>query len=261
MSAGTEAPAAALVVDDHPVNRALLAQQLAALGFEVDCAVDGRDGLIRWQATRHPLAIIDRAMPVMDGTALARAIRAIEAAAPGFRALLIGCTANTGTDVERCCIEAGMDTVLAKPCDMNTLESALRACGALPSRQPVSQPQPDTDVSGTPVDMAFVARSYGAGPDGGSAMLNEFVAVTMTDAQALRAAAAQRDAPAVEHNAHRILGASRMIAARELAKLAAHLESIARAGEWRRIEAAIGACELEFARIATFAASFGRELR
>lgn len=246
----------ALVVDDHPVNRFLLARQLAALGCDVETAVDGTDALNRWQAHRHPLVVLDCAMPGMDGCEVARRVRALEAALCGRRTLLVACTAHCDPEVERRCLQAGMDAVLVKPCDARSLAAVLEERGELQPSRPAGAGLPE-DECPQPVDLPRLAQDYRADPAFAQVMLEEFVAASAADGAALRGALARRDVRGVVHNAHRLLGAARMVSARELARAAAHLESIAPAGDWRRIEASIAACEHACARIAKFAAALG----
>ncbi len=70
-----------LVVDDLALNREILTRQLESLGALADAASDGPEALdlLRAGAARgepYDLALIDCAMPGMDGVALAQAIRA-----------------------------------------------------------------------------------------------------------------------------------------------------------------------------------------
>ncbi|NJD06729.1 MAG: response regulator [Methylococcaceae bacterium] len=67
-----------LVVDDQPINREILEQQLRAWGCRCDQATNGNDALmILLAASPSPyhLAILDWHMPEMDGLELARRIR------------------------------------------------------------------------------------------------------------------------------------------------------------------------------------------
>jgi CheY-like chemotaxis protein len=57
----------ALVVDDEPVIRALYSEVLAAMGFKVDTAADGVEGLERLKAGPYNLIISDIKMPKMTG--------------------------------------------------------------------------------------------------------------------------------------------------------------------------------------------------
>ncbi len=57
----------ALVVDDEPVVRVLYAEVLEAMGFQVDTAPDGVQGLDRLKAAPYTLIISDIRMPGMTG--------------------------------------------------------------------------------------------------------------------------------------------------------------------------------------------------
>ena len=57
----------ALVVDDEPVIRSLYSEVLQAMGFKVDTAADGQEGMERLQAKAYNLIISDIRMPRMTG--------------------------------------------------------------------------------------------------------------------------------------------------------------------------------------------------
>jgi two-component system chemotaxis sensor kinase CheA len=65
-----------LVVDDTQFFQKLVADYLRSQGHEVKVADNGRDGLARLRAEPFDLVVSDIEMPVMDGHALARAVRA-----------------------------------------------------------------------------------------------------------------------------------------------------------------------------------------
>ena len=64
-----------LVVDDNPTDRAVLMSYLASWGLQPETASSGAEALARLRSEQDPpaLALIDMAMPEMDGFALARA--------------------------------------------------------------------------------------------------------------------------------------------------------------------------------------------
>ena len=66
-----------LVVDDIELNRALLVDMLAPLGFETLEAEDGQQALALAQSHPPDLILMDRRMPVMDGLAAMRLLRQI----------------------------------------------------------------------------------------------------------------------------------------------------------------------------------------
>jgi DNA-binding response OmpR family regulator len=72
---GGAAPPRILIVDDDPNLLVLLADQLAADGFEIQTARDGQEALRRLQAGWPDLLIVDMMMARMDGLTLAREVK------------------------------------------------------------------------------------------------------------------------------------------------------------------------------------------
>ena len=66
-----------LVVDDNVENRLLLTHLLERTGFTVREAEDGQQALAMFEDWRPHLIWMDMRMPVMDGYAASRAIRAL----------------------------------------------------------------------------------------------------------------------------------------------------------------------------------------
>ena len=65
-----------LVVDDMPIFRDPIAASLRLAGFGTVCAANGREALVAAKANRPDVILLDIAMPVMDGIACLRALRA-----------------------------------------------------------------------------------------------------------------------------------------------------------------------------------------
>ncbi|WP_411753795.1 response regulator, partial [Serratia sp. (in: enterobacteria)] len=109
-----------LVVDDHPINRRLLSDQLASLGYQVITANDGVDALSVLERNAVDIVLTDVNMPNMDGYELTRCLRQADFTAP-----VIGVTANALAEEKQRCLEAGMDNCLSKPVTLETLEQSL----------------------------------------------------------------------------------------------------------------------------------------
>ncbi len=120
-------PLALLIVDDHPVNRMLLKQQLVMLGAKVETAESGVPALTLWQSSQHfDIIITDCHMPEMDGYELAGKIRIIEAqAGTSMHIPIIAWTANVLSDEVERCQAAGMDDFLTKPTELDDLRAML----------------------------------------------------------------------------------------------------------------------------------------
>lgn len=109
-----------LVVDDHPINRMLLSDQLGSLGYRVKTAQDGIDALNVLSRSEIDIVLTDVNMPNMDGYRLTQRLREL-----GQTFLVVGVTANALAEEKQRCIKAGMDNCLSKPVTMDMLQQAL----------------------------------------------------------------------------------------------------------------------------------------
>ncbi len=114
-----------LVVDDHPVNRALLKKQLEQLGLQVEVAASGMAALSLWWVNQFDTIITDCHMPEMDGYELTRSIREMEKHDSRQRVPIIAWTANVLAEEAQRCHEVGMDDLLTKPTDLAELNQML----------------------------------------------------------------------------------------------------------------------------------------
>lgn len=114
-----------LAVDDHPINRDLLARQITLLGLQAETAENGQVALSLWRTGRFALVITDCHMPEMDGYNFTRAMRRIEADEQLAHTPVIAWTANARTEEKQFCQNAGMDDLLVKPADLNQLKEVL----------------------------------------------------------------------------------------------------------------------------------------
>ena len=218
-----------LVVDDHPINRRMLARQLNALGYAVQTAADGREALALWQNGGFGLMVTDCQMPVMDGYQLATAIRKLEAGMK-TRLPIIACTANVSLGARQQCFSVGMDEVITKPVELATLKQLLD------QRMPLAQ------VVKFDLPTAPLATDFGALEDlvmGDSVLREELLEeFRRTNADDLKSAARAVDTVSIadlRRAAHRIKGAARTVGSARLADAAALLEQAAQAGDWQRV--------------------------
>ncbi len=115
-----------LVAEDSPVNRKVVQAMLQHLGTAVECVEDGVEAVEATARAAYDLVLLDIYMPVLDGLAAARAIRAREAAGGGRRLRLVALTANAFAADREACEAAGMDGFLAKPITLDTLRAVLK---------------------------------------------------------------------------------------------------------------------------------------
>ena len=118
-----ERSAHVLVVDDNATNR-MVAQALCEM-FDCTCesANDGAEALEAARGGRFDLILMDIKMPVMDGVAATRAIRAL----PGFpgQVPIIALTANADPEDAKLYVAVGMHSVVEKPLKPEKLLEAI----------------------------------------------------------------------------------------------------------------------------------------
>jgi sigma-B regulation protein RsbU (phosphoserine phosphatase) len=105
-------PRRALVVDDSPAHRKLLAAQLKRMNFEVSEADDGLAGLAQCHATNFDIVISDWVMPGLDGLGFCAGVRAMKSEDYCYFVLL---TSKTGKEDVARGLDVGADDFLSKP--------------------------------------------------------------------------------------------------------------------------------------------------
>ena len=110
-----------LVVEDDPNIRELLQLYLQKEDYAVTLASDGGEGLEKFHSTHPDLVLLDVMMPVMDGWAVCKAIRA-ESSTP-----VIMLTAKGETDDKVTGLKAGADDYVTKPFEMKELLARIEA--------------------------------------------------------------------------------------------------------------------------------------
>ena len=110
-----------LIVEDDPNIRELLQMYLERDGYAVTLAADGGQGLEKFRTIKPNLVLLDVMMPVMDGWAVCKAIRA-EGNTP-----VIMLTAKGETDDKVTGLKAGADDYVTKPFEMKELLARIEA--------------------------------------------------------------------------------------------------------------------------------------
>ena len=114
-----------LITEDEDALRSFVARALRLDGHETYEAADGEQGLEKLQETSFDLLLSDIRMPVMDGIAATRAIRALERTHHRRRTPVVMVTANTTEAHHRLAAEAGCDGLVVKPVTLQTLLDGL----------------------------------------------------------------------------------------------------------------------------------------
>jgi PAS domain S-box-containing protein len=114
-----------LAAEDNPTNQIVLRTIMAAFGVDLTLVGDGREAVDAWAAGDFDLILMDIQMPQMDGVAATSLIRSREAQAGRRRTPVIALSANALSHQITAYTRAGMDAHVAKPIDMNLLQSEI----------------------------------------------------------------------------------------------------------------------------------------
>ncbi|MBF0185742.1 MAG: response regulator [Magnetococcales bacterium] len=114
-----------LVVEDDPINRAVLQGMLKRWPLEISFAHDGQQAIEHLAQNRYDLVFMDCQMPVMDGYTVCRHLRNMEESLERHTPV-VALTAFAMRDDREKCLAAGMDDYLAKPVSWREIRSALQ---------------------------------------------------------------------------------------------------------------------------------------
>lgn len=186
-----------LVVEDNPINRAVITDQLMQLGHLPFAVETGFAALDRLATDSFDLVLMDMQMPGISGPETTRRLRAAGCELP-----VIGVTANASTEDRKTCEAAGMTGFVAKPVTLVRLAEAMAEAGPrmapqiLPAQQEGSRnPQLDDLVASL-----GAARVMG--------LLDQFDASLKDSECELRAALACGDNAMVDTALHTFKGAA-----------------------------------------------------
>lgn len=114
-----------LVAEDDPVNRAYIEQLLRKMGFRSSLVCDGDAAVAAAREQAFDLVLMDLHLPLLDGLAATRAIRALADTARST-VPIVALTAAACEETRDRCMVAGMNGFLSKPMKPEMLATTLR---------------------------------------------------------------------------------------------------------------------------------------
>lgn len=106
-----------LIVDDSRTSRKMLRSILESNGHEIlDEAVNGQDGVQKFQALRPDVITLDITMPIVDGVEALKMIKALDANA---KVVMVTAAGQKNKMID--CIKAGANEFLTKPFDQQEI--------------------------------------------------------------------------------------------------------------------------------------------
>lgn len=116
-----------LVAEDSEVNQFIIRELLATFGLEPVIVANGADCVAAFRESVYDIIFMDIQMPVMDGVAATKAIRALQKEeAMNSNCLIVGLSAHAMMGDKERYMEEGMDDYLTKPVDLKELEALLK---------------------------------------------------------------------------------------------------------------------------------------
>ena len=117
-----------LMAEDNELNREIAVTLLEEQGAAITTAENGREAVELFQNAPQgtfDAVLMDVMMPEMNGLDATRAIRAFEHCPPESGIPIIAMTANVFADDVKACLEAGMNSHVGKPLDMQVLAAEI----------------------------------------------------------------------------------------------------------------------------------------
>jgi CheY-like chemotaxis protein len=107
-----------LLVEDNELNRDMLSRRLVRRGYQVEIAVDGREGLSMAGSSSPDLILMDLSLPEMDGWEVLRQLKQD----PKMKDIpVVALTAHALVTDRSRALEAGFDDYDIKPVEMPRL--------------------------------------------------------------------------------------------------------------------------------------------
>ncbi|MBV1930151.1 MAG: EAL domain-containing protein [Porticoccaceae bacterium] len=217
-----------LVVDDNRVNQQVAKEMLKSFDIIADIAEDGRQALRMLLNKTYDLILMDCNMPVLDGYDCTKEIRQLE----GSSSIpVIAMTSSTSEEEKEKCKQAGMDSFLAKPLRLSTLNDELFRW--LPDRLShtnlpnLSDTNTKTHAGGENYDAGIIKELFGSLGDVVYPMVEAFIEDTPVYMDSIKNALAADNAKQVRELAHTIKGSAGNFGAHQLVESSDILETLA----------------------------------
>jgi PAS domain S-box-containing protein len=208
-----------LVAEDDPINRKVIAKQLAHIGVAGDFANNGCEALqMLTDNSPYSLLLTDLHMPEMDGYELTRRVRAQEVAP--MRTPILALTANAIQSETFEAYKAGIDLYLTKPILLQDLYAAISTF-AIDHGESSS-----TDQLMPHFDRDVLMAVLGDDPQTLREVVGEYQTQLVLALEQLTQAMSSADLKACKGLAHRLKSSSRSVGALQLGELFAQIEAL-----------------------------------
>lgn len=203
-----------LIVEDNPVLRFLLREQLSGMGCLPIATSGGAEGLLELQLQPIDVVFTDLHMPAMDGFEFTRELRSRPLARQPY---VIALTADASARQRARCLSEGFDDFAIKPLSQEGLAELMQRTVAAREAGPGSVPAEENPVD----EEALQALRSNLGS---SELLADLIATFIRDANELVALFASDDGVEARRAAHSLKSTAMAVGAHSLATIAAEAE-------------------------------------
>ncbi len=221
-----------LIVEDNPINSQVIQLQLKKMGMSnVHLATNGQEAFDVFHKHQYVLVLMDNRMPVMDGFQSTRKIRELERMKLREPVPIIALTANTSPEDRQRCLEVGMDDILTKPVNLESLTRILHKW------------LPAAATTEKVLDMNVIQEIIELNDEGDPEVLRTLIDMYQNETPAklerLQRLAGEHNAKSLAEAAHELKSGSLSIGVHHLSKILSEIEQKARETNLDGIEALV----------------------
>ena len=210
-----------LIAEDDAIIQMIVKKMLESEGYSLEFVDDGLEVISALEAKPFDLILMDCLMPGRDGFETTRMIRSENSGRFHPDIPVVAMTGLTGEADKHRCLEAGMNRVVTKPIDPQTLINEIEKCLQRPEHERaedgISHPGPQASWEEGLRD----------------SVINEFLNGLPAVINELQQALENKDLPGLRNISHRFRGVVDILQASRLSTYSKALETAARDGDKR----------------------------
>jgi two-component system sensor histidine kinase/response regulator len=235
-----------LLAEDNPVNQKVAAKMLERMGHTVLIAENGTEVLGALEKQSFDLILMDIQMPEVDGFEATRSIRERERDT-GEHLPIVAMTAHAMKGDKERCLQAGMDSYIAKPINVQQLFETIESL--FQDRQAADEPSERPAAAGDALDTTKILERIG----GDRELLRELAALFVGDCPRMLSdiqdAVRDGNAEALQKAAHALKGSVSNFGAEAAVQVAFRLEMMGRNQDMTDATQALKELEQEIGRV------------
>jgi len=239
-----------LLVEDSEMNRRLAVVYLKKMGYKVETASDGEEGLSKLKQGKFDLVLMDIQMPVLNGLETTKIVRSNKDPDIDHKVPIIALTANAMSQDRQICLNAGMNDYLAKPFKPEDLQAILEKY--LGNRNVKTSQKRKNDRSSIP-SKYYDKKAILDRIDGDMDLFRQLIALFIQEVpnqiKQIKLAIKANDPDRITLFAHTIKGSAYNIRAMELKQVAFDIEQAGKASDIHLAASKIEALENTFDKL------------